>query len=538
MLLFAGALGMFVPSCIKSPTEGSTINKPPETFLWADTIGNVLTSQVTLRWWGDDPDGFILGYFITVDGVNWRFTTSNDSILTVSLGDKTIDTVKFMIAAVDKEGNGIYDAMVSAGGINFGKEPFDDKDSNGVWSKGETFIDIGAVDPTPASLRVVIKNSVPVVAFDKNSPLPGSTLPVATVLFSGTDLDGNGTIKEYYVALNDTSPSAWTTIPNSVSMLTLTGDLSDTSALVISAKLKSGLDAVDLGASVKNLKLNQNNVLYLYCSDLTGARSAIVRFPDTNKTWFVRKPAGRRKLLLVDDFGPSNPNPDVVYKTALQQTFNSQGVSYGDFDTLDLIGQPIAPTVAKPMMTETMKLYQFAFWYGRITNLRYAQQAIPTYVNNGGKVIYSTGFENFISSDELALGFAPVDSLLTSYRINDSTINTGFISRVYNGTKILAVDSAKSNPHPLMIFDRTAIFGSYAVEPGPTDSVVYRLDLPNPANSQELWKGNPPVGVLSNNRRVFFVSMPLHLMNTTDISDGRLRLSKFFERIFKGDFGD
>ncbi len=538
LLLLAGALGVLFNSCVKNPTEGTIINKPPETFLWADTIGRVLTSQVTLRWWGDDPDGFVLGYYVTVDGINWKFTTANDSTFTISIGSKNLDTIKIQVAAVDKEGNGTYDAIVKSGGINFGVEPFSDKDSNGVYSHGESFVDIGLVDPTPVKLSVIIKNSPPSVAFDINSPLPSKTLPVATVLFSGTDLDGNGTIKEFYVALNDTSDTSWTKIPNTVSLLTLVGDLSDTSATIVSAKLKSGVNAEDLNVRIKNFRLNQNNVIYLFCSDISGARSGIVRMPDTTKTWFVRKPVGRRKLLLVDDYGSANPNPDVVYKTALQQSFNSQGISYGDFDTLDLIGQPIRVTVATPMILETMKLYNLALWYGRLTNLRYAQQTIPAFINQGGKAIFITGFENFVSSDELSLGFAPIDSLLTSYRINDSTISPGFIPRVYSGSKILPVDSAFTNPHPLMLFDRTAIFGSYAVEPGPTDTVIYRLNVPVASNSEEKWKGNPAVGVLSNNRRLFFFSMPLHLMNTTDPNDGKLRLSKFFERIFRGDFGD
>jgi len=530
----------FFAGCKESPTTLVVSNQPPETYLWVDTLGSIQTSQVRLHWWGDDPDGFILGYLITIDGIHWTFTTANDSTLIVSIGNNMLDTANIQVVAVDKQGNGHYDAAVVRNGRNFGPEAFVDSDSNGVYTQGEHFNDYGAIDPTPASITVVVKNTSPTVEFDPNTKLPLRTLPVVSVLFSGNDLDGNSTIKEYYIALNDTADTSWARIPNTVSILTLVGDLSDTSANVVSAVLKSGVNAEDIGVSVKNLRLNQNNVLYIYAVDITGAKSAIARLPDTTRTWYVQKPRGRRKLLLIDDYGTASPNPDVVYKEILDSTFNSEGKSYGDFDVLDLFGQPISVTVAKPMILETMKLYQMIFWYSKIANLRYAQETIPSYLMNGGKALFSTGFDNFIiSSDELPLDFAPIDSLLTSYKVNDSTTNAGYISRVYANSKVLPVDSAQANPHPLLVFDRTAIFGSYAAREGPTDKVLYRLDLPKPQNFQEQWVGNPAVGIQSNNGRLIFFTVPLHLMRTYDAADNnRSRLVKLFERIFRGDFGD
>ena len=541
LILLGGVSGMLQEGCTTNPSESQIPNRPPETSLWTDTIGRVLTSQVTLHWWGDDPDGFLLGYFVTVDGEHWTFTTSNDSTIVVDIGTKNIDTSKIQVAAVDKQGNGVWDASVIIDGQDIGGEPFVDADSNGTYTPGEKFIDCGLIDQTPATLSVVIKNSPPSVAFEVNTSIPSSTLPVVSILFNGTDPDGNSTIKNYYIALNDTSASAWQILPNTVSLVTLVGDLSDTSATVVPMALKSGTNAEDLGISVQGLQLNHTNVLYLYCTDLTGSRSPVIRMPDSTKTWYVQKPVGRKKLLLIDDFGTGSPNPTQVYKSALSQTMNSSDVSYSDFDVLNLYTGDISPSLSKPMLSQTMIQYPIVLWYvrtGDVEHLRYAQETVPGYIQNGGKVVFTSGFENFVTNGSLPLNFLPIDTLVTGYRINDSTSHPGYISRVYKDSKILPTDSVSSSPYPLLVYDRTAIFGTYAFEPGPTDSVLYKLDLPNPSNSQELWVGHPSVGVISNNRSLVFFSMPLHLMNTVDSKDGRSRLTKLFERIFRGEFGE
>jgi hypothetical protein len=83
------------------------------------------------------------------------------------------------------------------------------------------------------------------------------------------------------------------------------------------------------------------------------------------------------------------------------------------------------------------------------------------------------------------------------------------------------------------------IFGTYALEPGPADKVIYRLDLPrSTTNPPEPWIGHPAVGIISNDGSKVFFSFPLHLMNTVDSTDNKPRLVKLFERIFRGDFGD
>ncbi|MGH2566837.1 MAG: hypothetical protein ACRDGA_00735, partial [Bacteroidota bacterium] len=530
--LFCGIiLTLFTQGCKETLSGVQRENLPPKTYLWTDTVGVVQTSRVRFFWWGNDPDGIVQGYLVTLDGTQWTWTTSQESTFTVHLGGVETLLAQFRVAAVDMEGNGRRDASVSAGGINFGPEPFDDLDSNGVYSTGEPFVDFGAIDPDPPRLQVLIKNSAPTVSFVNNTGIPAQTLPVATFLFQGTDVDGNETIVRYFIALNDTSEASWTEIPGTVSMVTLSGDLSNSSATTVSAKVFAGTGLTDLGLTVSGLRLDAPNVLYLFCEDLAGARSKVTRMPDTTRTWLVKKPVGRRNLLLVDDYATASPNPDDVYRVALQSAVDGSGQSFGDYDVLDLRTYPLPAPIHKPMLVQTFRAYKTVFWYARIADLNFAQNSLPEFMATGGKVLMTTGFQNFVDPLGLPLDFAPLDNLITSYVDSAGNSVSGFISRVYLNGKVLSEDSSS---YPPMVFDRDALFGTYAVIPAPGHQVVYKLDLPkNPPNTQERWVGTPAVGVRSQDGRIFFFTMPLHLLNTVDPIDNRSRLVKFFESVLR-----
>ncbi len=532
--LAAGVLGFPWHGCTDSVGGAPTANAPPRTFIWTDTLNLVQTSQVTIYWWGDDPDGFVKGYLVSVAGSPWAWTTSQESTFSVTLGGVDSILAAFRVSAVDAAGNGRWDPTVTAGGINFGAEPYVDRDSNGVYTPGEFYVDLGAIDPTPAFLNVAVKNSPPKVGFVQNTTIPSTTLPVATFLISGTDVDGDETIARYFIALNDTSAGNWVEIPGSVTLLTLSGDLSNPAATTVNAQAFSGTGLTDLAVTVPNMRLNANNVLWIYGQDLAGAKSSVSRMPDTTKTWFVKKPAGRRKLLLIDDFSGGSPNPDVVYGSALQTALDGSGTSFGDYDVVDLQTSPIPAPLHIPMLLGTMRQYPMVFWYARIANLSYAQNTLPSYLNGGGKVLMTTGFQNFVDPLGLALDFAPIDSLVTQYTDSAGNARSGYISRVYANSVVNSADTVR---YPRMVFSQTAIFGFYAVVPTLGDSVIYRLDLPkNPPNTQELWIGTPAVGVRSQKGDIIFLTFPLHLMDTVH-PQGFNRLVRLFERVLRDDFG-
>ena len=535
---------IIIYSCQQPNEPFERENKPPQTSLWTDSIAQVVTSTIKLHWWGDDPDGFVKGYFLTTDNLNWVWTTSNESTLTLKLGNKSIDTSNIKVTAVDDEGNGIWDQKIQFGNYSYGSEPFDDLNKDGKYSTGEPFTDLGLGDQTPANIKLVVKNSPPSVAFNVSSTIPLITPPVATFTFTGIDPDGSSTIQNYFISLNDTASSSWRSIPSNTNIITLVADLSDTSKNIVIAKILIGSTLQDIGITIPNFKLNNFNRLYLYCQDGTGAKSKITTMPDSSKTWFVKKPVGRKKLLLVDEFGISSPDPDLVYKEILSSTIDKTGKSFGDYDAIDLSTNQIPKSIARYMLLETLKLYKIIFWYGKVINYDLAQQVIPQFIDKGGSAILSTGFQNLSLSGTdpslLALDFAPFDSLITSYN-KDSISVSGFIPRVYSQSRILANDSVSQNKFPQLIYDRTALFGTYAIQQGLSDKVLYRLDsakATNPNNTEEKWIGRPAMIVQSQNKKIVFATIPLHLCNSNEVGTNIPQLKLFFEKIFSGEFGE
>ena len=176
MLLAAG--------CSKRLVNEPMANQPPETYLALVPDGELRrsVSQQHIHWWGVDPDGFIAGYYFSLDSARWTFTARTDSVFTFRL-NRLDTTYSFFVAAVDEQ---------------------------------------GLRDPTPASLRYPIQNSPPTVAYLLTSTVPETTYTVATFQWNGTDIDGNETIVSYYYALDDTSnPSKWKRISGEANLVTL-----------------------------------------------------------------------------------------------------------------------------------------------------------------------------------------------------------------------------------------------------------------------------------------------------------------------------
>lgn len=171
-------------SCSDDLTGQKNSNLPPNTNLsiFPDSIIAPGSTLKTIRWWGDDPDGFINGFMISFDSLNWGFTSGNDSsfILHINGNDSTF---RFFVAAVD---------------------------------------DQGLIDPTPATNLYPVQNSAPSVTFDAGTEIPDTTFPMASFKWTGTDPDGNENIKYYQWSLNDTNN--FSRVPGSMNLLTLTKD--------------------------------------------------------------------------------------------------------------------------------------------------------------------------------------------------------------------------------------------------------------------------------------------------------------------------
>ncbi|MGH2574397.1 MAG: hypothetical protein ACRDFC_01715, partial [Ignavibacteria bacterium] len=318
-------------SCTELP-QGVVTNQLPQTFLslFPDSTISPQKTRLKISWWGDDPDGLVTGFRFSFDSTNWTFTTKNDSTFQLAITGND-STFRFWVAAVD---------------------------------------DRGGIDPTPATNRYPVINSPPNVNFNTGTEIPDTSFTVASFAWTGTDPDGDNTIRYYHWALNDTSqPSNWHRIPGTVNLITLRQD--------------------------SGILINSNNVFYLKAEDIAGAFSPTRRMPDSSRTWYVREPVGN--ILVLDDYPSSildNGQAAIFYQNSLSTHLHSK------LDIKVANGANI-PRIKNPMFTETLKLFQCVIWYaGRgnaandNANFDLAQQTIPFYTAAGGKIFFTTGFPN------------------------------------------------------------------------------------------------------------------------------------------------
>jgi hypothetical protein len=183
IILIAGFV--FVSSCT-DPIIGNKNHLPPNTYLSVFSMsGDTLAPGKTVKkisWWGDSPNGYVVGFRISFDSLNWGYTTSNDSTFIFSLAGQD-SSFRIWVAAVD---------------------------------------DQNYVDPVPASNLYPVVNSAPSMIFDPALTIPDTIFPIATVKWIGSDPDGDNTITNYWYSLNDTLH--FKPLAGNINLMTLTRD--------------------------------------------------------------------------------------------------------------------------------------------------------------------------------------------------------------------------------------------------------------------------------------------------------------------------
>lgn len=217
---------VFISSC-NDPATGPNNHIPPQTFLSVFSMpGDTLAPGKTVKkisWWGDSPNGYVVGFKISFDSLNWGYTTQNDSTFIFSLAGQD-STFKMWVASVD---------------------------------------DKGIIDPTPASNKYPVVNSAPSMIFDPALTLPDTIFPIATVKWIGTDPDGDNTIIKYWYSINDTLN--FKPLPGNINIMTLTRD----SGLVSGNRcifMKAQDNALAFSPIVR---MPQDSTKYLYVKNVT-----------------------------------------------------------------------------------------------------------------------------------------------------------------------------------------------------------------------------------------------------------------------------
>lgn len=344
---------LLLAGCSKRHTNEPLPNQPPKTFLALNPDGALrrTVSQQSIHWWGNDPDGFVVGYYFSLDSLHWTYTTHTDSTFTFHLNH--LDTTySFFVAAVDNE---------------------------------------GLRDPNPASLRYPIQNSPPSVAYLLTSTVPETTYTVATFQWLGTDIDGNETITNYYYALDDTTtPSKWKQLPGDANLVTL----------FKSDGLKEGnhafyLKAQDVAGSYsQTIRMPDTNKTW-YVTEPKGDFLIVRDYLPTDFSSTLYK------QIFDTLMGGRLGTRDII-----DIKKGSSAISRGKF-----VPPLINPTFTE---TLKLFKYIF-WYGDNAPSLDIIQASLPGFKKAGGKVFLAAGFPQNISAQGGLGDFAPIDNIEQSF---------------------------------------------------------------------------------------------------------------------------
>ncbi len=363
---------LWIASALSCSTKGDfSENRPPETRFSIDKIDlsgdDRLNSRVELSWFGTDIDGYVAGFEISTDSLNWLFTEKNDSVFRFELpeGADTVD-IDLWIRALD---------------------------------------DAGAVDPTPDRLRIPLKNSPPFCSFDAKS-LPGDTaLAVISFRWTAGDPDGAGGLNKAYLRLNQDD---WFEIDKNQGLVSLVADTANPGTAFVYYGTRRQPESL----KVEGLNLSGLNTLFLRVTDLAGAESAL----DSSGTIFLKP---KTSDLLVVGAQPASVRS--VYLSTLQSTNTS-------YDLLDCHANnsASAPRLWDPTFDLILGLYKKALIYSDASTLppnpvsgleaallSHIAPAVQRYTDKGGRSFTTTSFA--ANSDLTAvIGAFPIDGLVVS----------------------------------------------------------------------------------------------------------------------------
>ena len=239
------ALGLVLSSC----EEGNPLeNQPPETQIFLDAINlsgqSRLNSVVKLHWTGEDIDGFVTGYELSFDNMDWSLVNNTDSTFRFPINPGSDSTdVDFWVRAIDNDNN---------------------------------------TDPSPAFLRIPIKNAPPVAKIDSVKLIPDTVYSVFSTLWSITDLDGDETLDSVFIKINE--DGSWLGLPRTASFITVVPENPDQSGRQ-KANLFIGSNPQAEREMLDGLVVGGENRLFLQARDIAGTLSLV----DTSKSFFIKK---------------------------------------------------------------------------------------------------------------------------------------------------------------------------------------------------------------------------------------------------------
>lgn len=472
-------------SC-KDSIQGNPVeNMPPQTYTVVDTIirsGDLrLKTQIDISWWGDDPDGYVVGYEISFDKQNWTYTTSSDSsfLFEIPGGIDTFD-FSFYVRSIDNAG---------------GK------------------------DLSPARLIYPVKNSPPSIKFiyATTNPVrkPEKTFPAIKFNWQASDPDGFENIGYYELYINDTNRSPVIIDPVYSSALFI-ADKDSFSNDLLSCKLLLGSSLTEHDQRIWGLKLNDSNVFYIRAVDIVGEKSL---FAGSYKL-FVRKPESN--ILLVNAYDKSISTNEQFYQTHL----NNIGISNFQITRIKEVN-PETNTYTELAPDNITQSYIFDFfdaiiWFGKDVaySLSLAQRSLGDFLAGDGKVFMAVEISSSIDQQAGYLDFTPIDSLVNLPKgVNGFRIERDSILPALAGWPLLKASKFISSARPFyQNVNSVSLYDAKIVKTG--------------SFGKAPWEGKSTV-IASHKRngKTNFIISSLELQNL----DGLGTMDDLFQKIFIGE---
>lgn len=561
IVLVLALLALLVSSCKEHVADDPVPGQQPRTYMWLYPDGEVSTgvSRTHLRWWGESPDGLIRGYLFSFkivtgsgsvvalpqaaasDTLRYTWVTKNDSTLLFPL-DTLFRRFAVVVRAVDDAFAGLPEHAI----VRMLPAPYWDKNDNGVFDGNDERLPslVAAMDPVGAGQIFPIRNTPPSIGLlanpaDPNTAqkIPDTTYTVVSIGFKGSDPDGDNTLSSYRIALNDSSAGTgrWLTVALRDTILTLVvpRSRSDAAGATVTADVYSGgFLGRRLVGQLPNLRLDDQNVMFIEARDVAGEFSPALKMPSGTDRWFVRKP--RAKILLVNDYTSSDAvTARATYISSLAAV---PGGQFTQVDQLDIgLGLAAAdkeagkygrlvPQFVDPALIQTFLLYDYILWYtDQLPSLGVAQRSVFPYLQNGGRVIFSTMFQNTTDPRGALKDFAPIDSVssvdLSPTRptippavAGDSRIPANFV--------VYADSATPGTIYPQLAFNATPSLHSIFMRPiYRRADARYLYHMQADTRSPQRYLGAPNIAVIDGQNTIIFIGVPLHVLNNTTLGN-------------------
>lgn len=376
VLVALAVSALFYSACDTGLKGDLNENQPPSTFFTVNEINLPedvrLVSQVNISWWGDDPDGYIVGYEFQIGDENepWVFTTRSDSTFVLPIEEGNMDAdVRFSVRAIDND---------------------------------------GAVDPNPPSLVFPIRNSPPEIGFVSNETPPDSTFRVFSFGWNASDPDGDANLNRIEVALNDSTE--WQEIPVDITFLTVRID--DTVEPATSQVfLGRGLNSS--GITFDSINLDGDNEFYIRAVDNAGAVS-----PTAVHEWYIKRQTSR--ILFLNDYFGSNSNAIAQLHLDILADLGFTQIDYMDISDGLATGGRRVPfsqafpdrSLAQPTINLMLAEWDHIYWLSDNLDrhIGYGIEITTQFFDNGGTMFINIPTKN-ISPENPMFEFLPFERM-------------------------------------------------------------------------------------------------------------------------------